>query len=275
MKSLIKAAIRKSPLLTTIARAVRQYRILQKPPGNTPWGFKMSGPSEMITGTFEQKETSLIRTLMDRSDVFINVGANVGFYCAHALSENKTCIAVEPHPDNVALLLRNLKINHWQAEVHAAACGDKPDVLELFGSGTAASLVEGWMGLPSVNSILVPILRLDDIVGQRFTNQRAFCLVDVEGAELGVLEGAPLLLQQEPKPLWIVEICIDEHHAGGDSRNPTLMATFDCFFNAGYRSFSVEEELREITREEIQRIAEGGPLTIQGHNFLFAVADPK
>jgi len=253
-----------------VARAIRQYNILSQIPKTTPWNFKFIGPCGMVDGTFEQSETMVVRSCITYTDIFINVGANVGFYCAHALDLERPCIALEPHPDNVSVLLRNLKINQWQAEVHPVACASKPDVLELYGGGTAASLLPGWMGLPTANSILVPVLKLDDVVGSRFANQRIFCLVDVEGAELGVLDGARQFLNRNIKPLWMMEICIDEHFATANGRNPAMLETFDRFFSSGYRAFSAEEGLREVHRAEVALIAAGGRNTLQGHNFIFS-----
>lgn len=223
-----------------------------------------------MSGAFEIKETAIVRSILSDSDVFINVGANLGIYCAHALSANKTCVAFEPHPENVAMLLQNLQANGWDAEVHAAACGAKPAILELYGGGTAASLVKGWAGMPSAHPLLVPIIRLDDVISNRFSEQRILCLVDVEGAELEVLKGAVNLINRNHKPIWLIEVCIDVHFATPDGRNPNLKPTFKMFYDAGYRAFSVEDDFREVLMEEIECIAEGGANTILGHNFIFS-----
>ena len=124
--------------------------------------------------------------------------------------------------------------------------------------------------MPTANPQLVPIIRLDDVICDRFSEQRILCLVDVEGAELEVLKGAMNLLNRIHKPIWLIEICIDEHFATSDGRNPNLKATFKMFHDAGYRAYSVEGNLREVQMGEIDRIAEGGPNTIQGHNFIFS-----
>jgi FkbM family methyltransferase len=269
MKSIIQKIIRSSPLLSTVARALRHQKLLNRPAATTPWGFKFNGPEAMISGDFEPDETKLVNAILERSDVLINVGANVGFYCAHALAAGKTCVALEPHPENVALLLRNLKINEWKAEVHPVACGSEPDILELYGGGTAASLVKGWAGLPSKNSLLVPIQRLDDVIGTRFSDKRVFVLIDVEGAEHQVLKGATNLLERMPKPLWFTEICIDEHFDSEGHRNPQLLDTFDEFFNRGYKAYAMGEKIREILREEIVTIQDGEMNSIGTHNFLF------
>jgi FkbM family methyltransferase len=269
MKSIIRKIIRSSPLLSTVARALRHQKLLSRQAVVTPWGFKFNGPAAMVSGDFEPDETKLVNALLERSDVLVNVGANVGFYCAHALAAGKTCVALEPHPENVALLLRNLKINHWKAEVHPVACGSEPDVLELYGGGTAASLVKGWAGLPSQNSLLVPIQRLDDVIGTRFADKRLFFLIDVEGAELSVLKGAVTLLEREPKPNWLVEICIDDHHATDFSKNPNLLETFECFTKRGYLAYAVGTTLKQVTIKEVADIEKGGTNTIGVHNFFF------
>jgi FkbM family methyltransferase len=256
-------------MLSTVARALRHQKLLNRQAVTTPWGFKFNGPAAMISGDFEPDETKLVNAILERSDVMVNVGANVGFYCAHALAAGKMCVALEPHPENVALLLRNLKINHWKAEVHPVACGSEPDVLELYGGGTAASLVKGWAGLPSKNSLLVPIQRLDDIIGKRFTDKRLFFLIDVEGAELGVLKGAAKLLDNKAKANWMVEICIDDHHASVGSKNPNLLETFQCFTQKGYLAYAVGKTLRHVTIEEVTNIENGGKNTIGVHNFFF------
>ena len=130
MKSAIRKIIQNSPLLSTVGRALRHHRALQEKPEKTKWGFLFKGHTGMISGTFEPKETAIVQSILNDTDVFINIGANLGIYCAHALNAGKTCIAFEPHPENVAILLQNLKANDWTAEVHAAACGAKPAILE-------------------------------------------------------------------------------------------------------------------------------------------------
>ena len=269
MKSIIRKIIRSTPLLSTVARALRHQKILNRQAVTTPWGFKFNGPAAMISGDFEPDETKLVNAILERSDVLINVGANVGFYCAHALAAGKTCIALEPHPENVALLLRNLKINHWKAEVHPVACGSEPDVLELYGGGTSASLVKGWAGQSNTHSLLVPILCLDDIIGSRFSDERVFCLIDVEGAELSVLRGAVNLLRRVPRPVWLTEISINEHYSADSTQNPNLLQTFEIFFNAGYIAYAVEKTLRPVSLEEVSLISKGGQDTIGVHNFIF------
>jgi len=57
----------------------------------------------MMRGVFEPTETQIIRDLVKEAGVFIDVGANIGYYVCHALQANPLCavIALEPLPSNL------------------------------------------------------------------------------------------------------------------------------------------------------------------------------
>lgn len=262
--------MKSSGIANATIKAMRTRKDLSRAPVVTPWGFKFSGPGSMENGTFEQLETEVVRTLLEQSDRLINVGANVGYYCLQAIEMGKQCVAFEPHPENVAKLLRNLALNGMETEVYPVACGSKPGALDLYGGGTAASLVKGWAGMSESNPTRVPVVRLDDVIGHRFDEERIFLLMDVEGAELQVLEGCAELLTNRRNKVWMLEVSIDEHMPDGAERNPTLLPTFEKFFRAGYRAWTIGSEIRETSLAEIEAIAAGGENTLKVHNFLFS-----
>jgi FkbM family methyltransferase len=192
----------------------------------TPLGFRLTSGfhpayKQMRTGKFEIEETSVILRLLPKSDIFIDVGANLGYYTCLALQHGKPVVAFEPQQQNVQCLFRNLIANQWQdrVEVYPVALGDKPGLLTLYGaSGPSASLIRNWAGYSSRFNQTVPILRLDDVLGNRFQQKRLFIKIDVEGAESLVLAGAHCTITREPKPIWILEVCLHEFHPGGANR---------------------------------------------------------
>src|SRR5262249_35009925 len=156
----------------------------------------------MEAGTFEPEETRILRGMMRNVDVFVNVGANVGYYCCHALQLGLYTIAVEPLPLNVRLLMSNVRANDWERriEIHPVALAQDNGVLELFGSGTGASLIPGWSNNSGIGGVWVPVLRFDDLLGARFAGKRLLVVMDVEGVEASVLAGAPEILGRTPPP---------------------------------------------------------------------------
>ena len=240
----------------------------------TPLGFRFGGNPAMESGTFEPAETALVRRLLMRSDVVINVGANIGYYCCLAISAGKQVIAFEPIELNVRQLLKNLRANSWsgRAEVYPIALSSEVGIVEIYGSGTAASMVAGWAGIPRSDVRLVPASTLDLLLGERLNGRQCLVIVDVEGAEQAVLEGGRRLLDAQPKPVWMVEIAVQEHQPAGRRVNPSLLSTFHLFWDAGYDAYTADEQPRKVTRDEVERAAQTGISPFAAHNFLFVDA---
>jgi FkbM family methyltransferase len=263
--------------LRGLHRYARKSRKLLDDPKETPMGFKLSGNDLMASGLFEQEETAIVFRILQKVDSFINIGANIGYYCCIALQSGKKVIAFEPLEDNLRFLYRNIAANNWEdrIEIFPLAVSDQAGIVRLFGGGTGASLIPGWAGHSDENSTFVPATTLDTIFGHRLSHERRFILADVEGGEYRMLKGATNLLTQTPKPIWQLEICISAHQPRGISVNPNLLNTFRFFWDNGYEAWTADRTLRQITQAEIKRIARGGPDTVKTHNFLFIEAQEK
>lgn len=244
-------------------------RKLQEEPAQTPFGFKLLGLDAMQDGTFEPVETKRVQALLKDVDVFVNVGANVGYYVCHALKAGKCVVAVEPLAQNFGLLLKNLEANRWdEVELFPVALGDRPTVTKIYGGGTAASLIAGWANSVSSHYTRVPVLTLDTILANRFSDQRMLIMIDVEGFELPVLQGGLRQLQREPSPIWFVEIAISEHMPNGVAINPNLLPTFDLFWQYGYRAEKASDPGKTVNRAEVGAWCNGQDLP-RFNNFIF------
>jgi FkbM family methyltransferase len=236
----------------------------------TPWGFKLAGNTAMAQGTFEPTETELIRGILKRVDVLVNVGANVGYYCCHALSLGIPIIAFEPIERNLRYLYKNIKINGFSgAEIYPIALSDFVGVLEIYGGNTGASVIKGWAGIPESYVTLVPSSTMDVVLGTRLQGKKVLLVVDVEGAEKNVVQGATKMLANNPKPTWVVEITTTDHQPTGIAMNPNLKSIFELFFKHQYKSFTFDRELRPITIEDVDLVLNGSQ-TFGTYNFMFA-----
>ncbi|MDD0815131.1 FkbM family methyltransferase [Curvibacter sp. HBC28] len=265
----IKPLIEKSPFLASLYRHWRDERELHRQPSSHQLGFQFVGNPLMESGQFEPVETALIGRLMAHVPAVINIGANIGYYCCLALQQGKPVVAFEPMPTNQRYLLRNVVSNGWgdQFECFPMALSSSKGVIEIFGGGTGASLVKGWAGQHF--STLVPMSTLDSVLGARFENEGPLVIVDIEGAEFGMLQGASLLLKAQVKPIWFVEISVAEHQPEGVDVNPHLLATFEQFWQCGYEALTAEPQSRRVSREEVTRIEATGVDTLGVHNFVF------
>lgn len=270
MKSFIKKHL---PFIANIYRKARDNFQLIRAPRRTPMGFRMSGGNvAMQIGTFEREEVRIFEEIIKDIDIFIDAGANVGYYCCRALQRGKHVIAFEPMPHNVYHLLKNISINGWaeNAEVFPIALSDTSGAAKIYGSGTGASLIKGWAGFSSEQPLCIRTARLDDIIGDRLREKKALILIDVEGAEYALMKGAERLLTTVPKPIWMVEITTQEQQPDGVTINPNFLATFTLFREHGYEPYAIiKGGTRLLTHQEIHAMINAGFKQTCSHNFIF------
>lgn len=267
----LKKAVGKFPALSVLLRRRKESLAEKRQPVLTRFGFKFAGNQQMESGHFEPVETNIICDLLPHFDSFINVGANIGYYCCHALKKGVPVIAFEPSRRNLEMLLKNIAINEWsdRIEVFPVALSASSGVLNFYGEGTGASLIPGWAGVPQSYVSRVPVSTLDKVLGSRFMEKRNLFLVDVEGAELSMLSGAVNQLNSENHSAWIIEITISEHLPDGQAINPKLMDTFEIFWSRGFGAYTADGRAVQVTRDMIRRTLDSGRDDIGTHNFIF------
>ena len=242
----------------------------------TPLGFKLiSGfhPAYalMRKGTFEIEETELISQLLKEIDVFVDIGANLGYYTCIAVQQGATVVAFEPQEQNLRCLFANLIANRWEnhVEIFPVALSDKPGLLTLYGaSGPSASLVKNWAGYSSHFRKTVPVSTLDNVLAGRFASQSLLIKIDVEGAEYQVLKGATRLISREPRPIWLLEICFQEFHPSG--LNPDFREIFQLFWDNGYVAYTATKEPTLVTPVDVERWLVNQQSDSGTFNYVFA-----
>lgn len=230
----------------------------------------------MREGKFEIEETALITRLLDQVDVFVDIGANLGYYTCLALQHGKRVVAVEPQQQNLRCLYRNIMANGFEerAEVFPLALSAKPGLLTLFGaSGPSASLVKGWAGYSSDYKQTVPASTLDNVLGVRFADMQLFIKVDVEGAEYEVMEGARATMARARKPIWLLEIFFQRFHPSG--ANPDFHRLFELFWENGYHAYTATEIPRLVTPQDISSQSNNESSDYTTFNYLFAAGNAK
>jgi FkbM family methyltransferase len=278
---ILAPVFRKNPALKLAYRLYRQLKTNKayfKQPQMTPLGFKFNGNPVMEAGLFEPSETQLVKQLLSQVSTVINVGANIGYYCCFALQQGKRVIAFEPIPSNLHFLLRNIKANHWESmtEVFPLALSNNTGVLEIYGEGTGASLIEGWAGNPKDDVTLVPVTTLDRVLGGYQIYEKILFIIDIEGAEKMMLDGAADFLRMDPKPIWFVEISSTQHQPTDSTMNPYWMETFEHFWGAGYQAWNVGETVRFVSRADIEEVFKIGHKTaLESANYLFAASEDE
>ncbi|MGI8407673.1 MAG: FkbM family methyltransferase, partial [Actinomycetota bacterium] len=192
---------------------------------------------------FPEPEAQLLRELLRPGDVFVDGGAHIGVFtllAAALVGETGRVVACEPVPENMELLEANVALNRFACvETHMVALGEQSGHGALFSFGEGSALgsfapasLEGSIRMP------VEVKTLDEVtVG--FVARVRLVKLDIEGAELLALRGAPAVLRAKPDFLLELE---PEHLA---RQNATIGELQTLFSAVGYRGF----EIRSIGRE--------------------------
>lgn len=133
----------------------------------------------------------LICSSLERGDIFVDVGANIGYYTvlgSKLVGSTGVVVAFEPMPDTLEILKLNCKLNYLRnvTIIPKAAWGDEC-TMPLHFSG-------GYYGMASMtdtsggDSISIKTIPLDSICKPYRTIK--MLKIDAEGAEYQVLSGA-------------------------------------------------------------------------------------
>lgn len=180
-------------------------------------------------------ETQLFRTLLHADDVLVDVGAHIGVFTLVAAKYAGQVHAFEISPSTAVYLRRNLALNPNLAAnitLHQLGLAAQPGEMELYNSRAnpdMASLrpharTEGFL-----EPVQVTTLDLH-LAGTRIS----WLKIDVEGGELGVLQGAAQHIEAS-RPFVFLELCEEFQQRFGAS-----CADIERFFaERGYAGYLV------------------------------------
>jgi len=144
------------------------------------------------------EELELYSQFLNKGDLCFDVGANIGDKTELFLRLGATVVAVEPQESCWRVLKKRFKSS---ANVHIETCvlSNKAGEKTLFvdKSTTLSSTSQKWISAVKRSGrfsahrwayrVRVPASTLDELIGKY--GRPAFCKIDVEGAELEVIEG--------------------------------------------------------------------------------------
>jgi len=176
-----------------------------------------------VFGTWEPAITAHLRAVLRPGDVFVDIGANVGYFtllAAGAVGPSGHVVAFEAMPATATKLRANVAANDIDhVTVLACAASDVDGEIEIF-SGPATNL-----GRSSTSPVQdgtaagrVPCVVAADAVPSALWPRVRAIKIDVEGDELRVLHGLrPLLSSLAPGASVVVEVAPDRLAERGSS----------------------------------------------------------
>jgi len=200
---------------------------------------------DYVLGVYEPEALDSARRSVRPGSCCVDVGANLGYYTlsmAHWVGSDGIVVAFEPFPSNFEALKKNVRLNELRnVMLEPSAAADRNDSIQL-----TYGLEEKFSATPSVNGyavqgttqqIRVPARSLDDyLLG--LGRAPDLIKIDVEGAELAVLQGARHTLEKV-HPVLLIEI-----HGWGTPGSEEVHRFLDQF---GYQIVLLGRKGREAT----------------------------
>lgn len=181
--------------------------------------YKLVPDLAVSTDTYEPHLIAWLKECLKPGDTFWDIGANWGFISLPAsriVGTSGRVVAVEPSPANLAWLKRHILLNQCEnivTVVEAAVCEQNGGLVSLSLLNDGNSPSNSLMFSGSVNEespkvsqkIDVPAINLDSLLVEQERSPK-LVKIDVEGAELKVLEGATQLLNSEKAPIILLAV---------------------------------------------------------------------
>jgi FkbM family methyltransferase len=155
--------------------------------------FKMRlNPNELVDSGFlfypqlyDRREVAMLRRQLQRGDVFLDVGANIGFYSLIAstrVGSEGRVVAVEPDPEIFEILKQNISLNDFNnIEPVQAGISDRQETLRLGVNLHGNRGASSFLANDQPTGVNVACLPLSQVVKQRGFQRIAAAKVDIEG----------------------------------------------------------------------------------------------
>lgn len=155
--------------------------------------------SNFIFGTYEPAQTKLFCELVQPGAVVYDIGAHYGYYTLLAsklVGDQGKVVAFEPSPANLARLYRHIELNaRTNVQVLELAVSDHEGSARFetrTGSGVGHLAADGPLEVKLTTLDSLAQLRLPQVMK-----------IDVEGAEVGVLQGAKELFAKAKPVIFL------------------------------------------------------------------------
>lgn len=209
---------------------------------------------------FPPEEILFYKRELKPGDVFIDVGANIGFMSAIAASAVGTGGQVhsfEPVPEYYLKLETLAKDNpNYHIVTNQCALGDTKGTIiintkkeENIGGST---VVPGLVSEESIRErIEVPLITLDAYIKEKGITKVSVIKIDVEGFEFPVLRGAELVLRQF-KPTILCEIT----PAAYSLLDSSVTDLFKYMSEFNYKCYALDFKSKEIDSRNFNKITD-------------------
>lgn len=184
---------------------------------------------------YERNTYKNLERILKEDDVFIDVGANVGFYALNisTLLPKGEIHSFEPNPYVLKYYLQNYKLNNpGNIRINKFGLSDSSKIVKIFfdSDNTGAGSIFRKDGKEVFD---IELKKFDEYYNDNNLKKINVIKVDIEGSELDFLKGAEYAIKQNKKLVVIIEMMQENFvKAGYKSQDIT-----EFLFSRGFKAY--------------------------------------
>jgi FkbM family methyltransferase len=209
---------------------------------------------DMVSGDAAEEVIQLMRRHLKPGDTFLDVGSNIGAICAEGLrivGKRGSVHGFEPVPAYFARLEELKKLNpDYKLTINNCALGERCGTAQIAvakrGNIGWNTMVPGFMESDNIlETIDIPVQRLDDYLLERSISDVKFIKIDTEGFEYPVLLGlSNYFATCKRKPYIVCEVA------------PSAIEKLGCTMRA-FEKYICDQGYRILTADTLSEVSLG------------------
>ena len=213
---------------------------------------------------WEPFETEVFMREVKYGDVVLDIGANMGYYTLLAskiIGNNAKIYAFEPDPGNFSLLKKNMKANNIKNVVlEQKAVSNETGKIKLYSCSDNKGDHRIYDSHDGRRALDIRAVSMDDYF-KDYKGVINFIKMDIQGAEIGALQGMQALLAKNKPLKMITEYWPNGLRRFGADHEGYLKMILAC----GFEMFEISEENKTLESTTIPRLLE--TYTVGKDNF--------
>lgn len=196
-------------------------------------------------GVYEYWKTLLIMDLIKPGMTIIDVGVNKGYYSllfAKLMNDKGIVLSFEPVEENCYWIKKSININKYKCiKLYQYALSNKEEEVTFY-LGKKSGHGSIFLSQSNVDSEKAPITiktrKLDDVLKENNIDKIDFIKIDVEGAELMVLQGAENALKKSEN----LKLVVDLDRISKEDKKQLI----DMLISFGFKIYRIGRELEPV-----------------------------
>ena len=191
----------------------------------------------LLFGRRELEHKLILHKVLRPGMTVLDIGANIGYYAimeSQWVGPHGKIVAVEPSPNNIKLLQRNVDLNRCKnVQVFQGAISDRCETRDFYmaRSSNLNTFHNTGSGVHDLTGDTISVTTHTVETIMHGIGKPDLLRMDVEGHEVEILAGMlPAIEQGRLNPMIIFETHITRYHEGHD-----MKSILTRIFNAGYR----------------------------------------